>query len=876
MIPISFPSYPDCTECPLAASAFSGGLPTRLSDFPPANNGKALLVIGEAPGYQEDNKKTSWIGPSGQLLHKMLTASGIETFCDIYLSNACRCRPLQGTAPSASQIRICYNHLRLDIQKLYACYDGNLTILCAGASATRAILSSALKVAFSGQGDNVLFPHPSDPDAPPIKIPVFATYHPAAVLHSGRGKPGRSLLPVVRDHMTLVARSLGGETYTPQTPFEIGTPCPQPPPTLVAVDIETYGALAKHEQTAFHPVRSIHIDQVSKAELIQTVSFSWLDDQGTEKTTVFDWQNKGHRMIVEAFFGRLAEPSAQKTTLVGQNLTFDLMYLRHVSPYLHHIITPANFDLEDIQLWNFLHNELRPERGLKALARLFALARYGDTSFNYTRSDDPRLMAYNALDTQVTLRARALLLKAIAADYGSDSPKLSDLCRHHCSDILWACLQMSEAGVPYKTSQLQALRDHHEKILDTTIAQASEDYDLTLQGKGSGGSTQLLIEAALENVHLRHDRRVLLTAKTRRVSTSDANLRLLFASDLNPFYRDQLVMLQTFRTSQKLLSSYLRPLLLNPLKGIVHHRLPDVGMAYPTWYPCPSRHDLDDTSDGGQMQGRLSCKRPAFATNPPEIKACRTSRFPSGGFFAADYDQVEWRVAGLLSGDPVLMMEFTEGQDPHAIRGAMAYAICLHTDADAFFALAPDDPTRHLFRQMGKTINFLSLYGGQAGRLAATIRQDVGYLITDAQAQRILDSINARYTHLRQWQEGLLALTAKTGRVSVLTGWTRTFLGGEKAIADNRPVVLNFPVQTIAAQLLQSAQVPISAEFVERNLHAVIDMNIYDAIHVDTPPHERTSVLAILAKHLPQPPLLIELAKRLGRTIPLTYTIEEK
>lgn len=873
-----FGIHSECTKCNLHESATHPGLPARPSDLPVCGLGKALLVIGEAPGYHEDRAGKIWVGASGKLLHKMLSASGIDRLRDIYLTNACRCLPPHKTNPSISQARRCYDYLRDDILALYRQYSGDLAILCTGATACQALLGLTLKAALDRRGNMVLLPHPTDEKAPPIRIPVFATYHPAAVLHSGRGKPGRSLLPVIRDHFTALRRFLDGQPFRPASRFEVAIPCPNPRPSLVAVDIETYGALSGRDQTVFHPVKSIHIDQVSKSDLIQTVAFSWGGPNAAEHSAVFNWQDIGHRMLVESWFGRLAEQTTDGSlaTLIGQNLVFDLMYLRHCSPYLHYVIRPGNFRLEDVQLWSFLHNELRPERGLKALARLFALARYGDTNFNYERSDDPRLYAYNALDTQVTLRARSLLLDAIARDYKRTSPKLSDLCRNHCSDILWAILHMSEAGVPYDVPKLQALRYQYEADLSATVDAANEVHSLRLCGPGSARDIQALIDQAASECSLRNDSRLLLTDKTKLISTKDTNLLLLLETNPPTKTAEQLTLLRKFRDTQKLLTTYLRPLLDNPVKGIVSKPRPGVGLAYPTWYACPSKHELDEDKEGGQIQGRLSAKKPAFATSPPQIKACRTTRFVGGSVIMADYKQVEWRVAGLLSGDDLLLDEFASGFDPHAVRGAVAYATCLKTDEQAFWSLDPDSERYKQFRQMGKTINFLALYGGQAAKLAATIRSDVGYLITDLQAQRVLDAIDSRYVRLRQWQDELVAHCAKVGRIEVLTGWSRTFLGGQVSCEANRSAILNFPVQTIAAQLLQSAQVQIAAEFDRRALKAVIDMNIYDAIHVDTPPHERSSVHHILAAHLPNPPLLADLAAALGRIIPLAFDTEEK
>jgi len=333
--------------------------------------------------------------------------------------------------------------------------------------------------------------------------------------------------------------------------------------------------------------------------------------------------------------------------------------------------------------------------------------------------------------------------------------------------------------------------------------------------------------------------------------------------------------LLAFRGRAKLVDSYTRPLLADSHKGICDIRRGGIAMTYPAWYICPSRHDMDQSREGGTIQGRITCKRPAFQTSPTSIKKCRCSRFRDGVVIMADLKQIEWRIAGLLSGDPILLEEFISGKDPHAIRGAMAYSICRDASEAEFWALPPTHELRKTFRFMGKTLNFLLIYGGQASKLQETIRKDVGYVITYQQAQKIITFFDSRYCVLRRWQSELVKQVSVRGRIELLTGWSRLFPGGKRAVELEASTIKNFPVQTYSAQLLQSAQYQVHRDLWNSNLSALVDMNIYDAIHVDSPREERGLVRAILDKWLPHPPLLEVLQKELNRTVPIEYDIEE-
>ena len=60
-----------------------------------------LLVIGEAPGAQEDLEGKPYVGKSGKLLNELLIQAGIDYKKDVYFCNVIKCRPcLLYTSPS--------------------------------------------------------------------------------------------------------------------------------------------------------------------------------------------------------------------------------------------------------------------------------------------------------------------------------------------------------------------------------------------------------------------------------------------------------------------------------------------------------------------------------------------------------------------------------------------------------------------------------------------------------------------------------------------------------------------------------------------------------------------------------------------------------
>lgn len=99
-----------CTKCPLSQSrhniVFSDGIP----------NSK-LMLIGEAPGYWEDQKGLPFVGRAGQLLDKIFASVGLSRQEHVYICNTLKCRPPENRNPLPEEKELCKEYLeqQLDI-----------------------------------------------------------------------------------------------------------------------------------------------------------------------------------------------------------------------------------------------------------------------------------------------------------------------------------------------------------------------------------------------------------------------------------------------------------------------------------------------------------------------------------------------------------------------------------------------------------------------------------------------------------------------------------------------------------------------------------------------------------------------------------------
>ncbi len=133
-----------------------------------------LMLVGEAPGEQEDLTGNPFVGRAGHLLDRFLNIYGISRH-DIYISNILKCRPPHNRNPEPKEIIACFPYLKKQIEIIEP-----KVILCLGAFSTRTLLNLPEKTAVSkvrGKPQNV------------NGITIIPTFHPAYLLRNRLGEP---------------------------------------------------------------------------------------------------------------------------------------------------------------------------------------------------------------------------------------------------------------------------------------------------------------------------------------------------------------------------------------------------------------------------------------------------------------------------------------------------------------------------------------------------------------------------------------------------------------------------------------------------------------------------------------------------------------
>jgi DNA polymerase len=98
----------DCMKCPLGATR------TRFV-FGVGKAGAAILLIGEAPGFHEDQQGIPFVGAAGGLLNKVLASAGIARE-DVYIANVLKCRPPNNRTPLRGEVESCKPYLMKQIE----------------------------------------------------------------------------------------------------------------------------------------------------------------------------------------------------------------------------------------------------------------------------------------------------------------------------------------------------------------------------------------------------------------------------------------------------------------------------------------------------------------------------------------------------------------------------------------------------------------------------------------------------------------------------------------------------------------------------------------------------------------------------------------
>ena len=169
-----------CSLCDLCQS--------RTQAVPGVGNRHAeLLVIGEAPGQEEDRRGEPFVGRAGQLLDRMLAAIGLDRDT-VFITNVLKCRPPKNRDPGPEEALACGPYLRRQIELI----EPKIILSVGRVSAQQLLETSEAIGRLRGRW------HAFGPQSTPLLV----TYHPAYLLRSpGEKRKAWQDLKMVRDRL---------------------------------------------------------------------------------------------------------------------------------------------------------------------------------------------------------------------------------------------------------------------------------------------------------------------------------------------------------------------------------------------------------------------------------------------------------------------------------------------------------------------------------------------------------------------------------------------------------------------------------------------------------------------------------------------------
>jgi uracil-DNA glycosylase family 4 len=594
-----------CNECPLKDQPFVPSAGPKDAD---------LIVVGEAPGYQEVKEREPFVGPSGKLLKAIVEQEG-GSYDRVFRTNAVLCRPPGNKTPSASAIRACAPRLWHEIESA-----GCDTIVGLGKTANQALnpeFDTSVRGKWIVQDDKK----------------IIGTWHPAYVLR----KP-KEAAPLIKD----ISKALEG--YTP--------PRFREPPE--AIWIHTVSKL--REFLEFVPLHArlaydLETDNImwydrpgKKADAVLLMLMSWNDDYGIVLNDVMLYDTPGVIETLQEFFDERKD-----VTFVTQNGKFDQTFLRaHFG-----LKAPNDFD---VFLAHYTLDE-NSSHGLKTLAaEEFEMEDYEQElvqkylksrNDSYSKVPEQQLAQYGVWDVVVT--------RALSEVY-ERRLKQQNLWEWPFKRVL---MRASSALVEIELQGIQVDIPHLKRwdgIMGAELTRLEEQAAAMIHRPINLNSPQQVAVVL-------YDEKDFPPARMRGVgprSTARGVLEKYITKD--PFV-DLLIY---YRRIQKLRSSYLQNMIefadtngrIHPTFWLPGTEIGRISVRDPAMQTVPRPGEKIDVppgwiyEDSVLMDGAII--RGAVIAAP-------------GNFLAdADFSQAEMRVAAYLSQDPFLLRVYQEGRDLHS------------------------------------------------------------------------------------------------------------------------------------------------------------------------------------------------------------------
>jgi DNA polymerase I len=409
------------------------------------------------------------------------------------------------------------------------------------------------------------------------------------------------------------------------------------------------------------------------------------------------------------------------------------------------------------------------------------------------------LTEYACEDADITLQLKCVF-DGLISEFGQERVLREIEC-----PLIPVLVEMEYAGIRVDTTELTDLAEQLVIDIDLTAKRiqelAGESFNLN--------SPKQLGEVLFDRLKL--DPKAKRTKKTNQYITNEQVL-----TRLAPRHEIAEKILE-YRMKTKLKSTY-----VDMLPGAIFEATGRVHTSY---------------EQAVTATGRMQSHDPNLQNIPIRSDLGREIRraFVAGGddqiLVAADYSQIELRIAAALSGEEAMKRAFEERFDIHTATAMRLFG----TDQGS----VTSDMRRH-----AKTVNFGILYGISAFGLSERSE------LSRTEAAELISNYFEQYPSLKTWQEETIAFAHDTGYVETVTGRRRYLrdIGSRNAAMRSAAErnAINAPIQGTAADMIKRAMVLIQDRLADEGLQTRMLLQVHDELVFEVPQSERARAKQII------------------------------
>lgn len=730
-----------CTACPLHSTAQEICL---LGDGPvPCET----MIVGEAPGFREENVQIPFSGKSGLFLRKQLKEIGLDPR-QIYITNVVHCHPPGNRTPKTSEAKTCaplYLDKELEAVKprVILCL-GNVAVAWAkghNRDKVTKIEGSTFKLKF-----NSFLPNP---------IICVPSRHPSAVIRAEGTDQYPFIVKQFKENLLLFKRTLnppaddGFKFYSANDFYGRTGVCHCGDP----VESHNFGSghspVEMIDDRFLDDKRPVYLDiETNGLNPFKPDAKIWSLAISKDKKIVFCDK-------VEEFY---VKDLLQKVSIIPHRATFEGMWLK-----THYGIAPRIY--HDTKLCAHLMNENEPT-GLKYQCIRYLGVDPWDEEQDFQNPDFDKLLPYNARDVQYGLR----LYKDIQLPFLRRNPKIARLLRYILLPATEVFIEIICNGVhidaPAARKKLKKCQEEKARINEQINEIAGKEVN-----PGSPKQMNWLFYKKLG---------MTCPVKTKKGADSTAEASLIRLKGQHRIVDLEL----EWRKWQKYEGTYLVPWLARG--PILHFNYDNTGTDTGRFSSTVVKDKRNEKKLGATLH---QCPRDPF------IRNLIVPRNEDWCIAAADLSQAELRLVAHAANEPTMIGIFNRGEDIH-------YSVAR--------TMQPTGEIIKETRKKAKAISFGFIYGMWAEKFLIYAKEKFEIDVTLLEAEDYRKNYFSKFSMLQPWHRRVESFVRHSGYVESVFGRRRHLpeakfdSGADKWI--QREAVrnaINSPIQSAASDLMQ-------------------------------------------------------------------------